>query len=101
MQQEPTLFPDIPEATITWKAVHKLYGQQAVVTGVKEWFHPENGWKEYPATSAMATDPADQVRALILAGGIAFTLYIDVGPEDTRTSDFHKHELLDFSPCST
>lgn len=74
-------------------AVSAIYGDQAIVTGVKAWYHPEEGWRDYPATSAMATDPVDQVRTLIAAGAVTLQLYIDVDREDTRTADFTAKEL--------
>lgn len=88
-------------APITWGAVRRLYGSAAEVAGVKSWYHPEKGWRDYPATTAMATKPEDQVQALAGAGATHVQLYVDIpnpaageGYYDTRTPDFRVSDLL-------
>ncbi|HRI58355.1 MAG TPA: hypothetical protein PK228_01485 [Saprospiraceae bacterium] len=93
-----TLFSAHP---VTWAKVHECYGPQAIVTGVKAWYHPVHGWKDFPATSCMAMLPEQQVISLAEQGAIALQLYIDVGPEDTCNADFRITELYTPPPCST
>lgn len=92
-----TLFSDNP---VTWSRVRDLYGELAQVGGVRQWYHPERGWQDYPATSSMATPPEKQIQTLAAAGATHIQLYVDVpiggrdGFFDTRTPDFLITELL-------
>jgi len=92
-----TLFSAHP---VTFAAVAQCYGPQAIVTGVKAWFHPVHGWKDFPATSAMALPVEQQILQLADVGAITLQLYIDVAPGDTRTADFFTCKLLN-PQCST
>lgn len=97
---DTTLFSAHP---VTWKAVTDLYGEQAQVTGVAAWYHPERGWKDFPATSCMAMLPEHQVISLVGEGAVTLQLYIDVAREKTVAADFRISELYTPppQPCST
>lgn len=88
--KDSTLFSAHP---VTWKAVTDLYGPQAQVTGVRAWYHPVHGWKDFPATSCMAMLPEQQVISLVEMGAVTVQLYVDVDREDTRNADFNISEL--------
>lgn len=95
-------------APITWGAVRRLYGSAAEVAGVKSWYHPEKGWRDYPATTAMATTPESQIIALAGAGATHVQLYVDIpnplageGYYDTRNPDFRVSDLLTIPTTTT
>ena len=96
-QGNRTLFSAHP---VTFAAIEQCYGPQAIVTGVKSWYHPVHGWQEFPATSAMAMPVEQQILQLAEVGAITIQLYIDVAPGDTRSADFLTCKLFN-QQCST
>lgn len=88
---DQTLFSAHP---VTWEKVHALYGKNVEIGGVRAWYHPERGWRDFPATSCMAMLPEHQIQSLAEQGATVVQLYVDVRDNETRTPDFRISELL-------